>query len=103
MCIRDRVWIDLGELGSVEDVAPVGERVERLDAAGAAGADADRPRRGDRRRRRVTQRWPPGALPPRTGPRGEAAAALGEPGRGCQRLAYAERREPVGEGERGLG
>src|SRR5262245_9171776 len=45
--------VDLGELGAVQHVAAVGERVERLDAARAAGDDADRPGRGDRGGRRV--------------------------------------------------
>src|SRR5262245_25214098 len=34
-----KLWIDLGELGAVEDVAAIGECVEWFDAAGAAGDD----------------------------------------------------------------
>src|SRR5439155_25424247 len=56
--------IDLGELGAVEHVAAVRERVERLDAARAAGDDADRAGRRDGGGGRVAQRTVPGLLPP---------------------------------------
>src|SRR5262249_58697882 len=97
------VRVELGELGAVEDVAAVGERVYRLDAAGAAGDDADRAGRRDGGGGRVAERAVPGALPPRIGPGREGAAALGERSRGCQRLAFEERGDAIGERERGIG
>src|ERR1051325_3943294 len=95
--------VDLGELGAVEDVAAIRERIEWLDAAGATGDDADRAGRRDRGGGGVAQRAVPGALPPRSGPGREGAAALGECSRGCQRLAFEERGDAIGERERGVG
>src|SRR5262249_1544291 len=73
--------IDLDELGTVEDVAPIRERIQRLDAARAPSDDADGPRGSDGGGGRIPAPLacidrPPGALPARehTAPLGERAA-----------------------------
>ena len=95
--------IDLGELGAVEDVAAIRERVERLDAARAAGDDADRSGRRDRGRGRVAQ-GPAGRPCSQREPSqaGKAPRRSASARRGCERLVLEERREPVGELERGV-